>query len=105
MSKRRESIRTEAGRALFDWFSSDARPLDLYGPADEAAFIRSIESQARAQALRDLTEHDAHPFRWMLDGTPCWCISADEPHDGWVHAPACQDQLREQLSHLVMGPR
>src|SRR4051812_2631714 len=29
------------------------------------------------------------PARRMLDGSPCWCVSADAPHHGWVHAPAC----------------
>lgn len=49
-----------------------------------------------------LTEPDAHPFRWMLDGTPCWCVSADEPHEGWIHAPACQATLRERVA-LALG--
>lgn len=29
------------------------------------------------------------PIRRMLDGSPCWCVSKDEPHEGWVHAPFC----------------
>lgn len=33
---------------------------------------------------------DVVPVRLMLDGSPCWCVSADEPHEGWVHAPACE---------------
>lgn len=27
--------------------------------------------------------------RSMPDGSPCWCISEDEPHEGWQHAPVC----------------
>ncbi len=30
------------------------------------------------------------PLRTMLDGSPCWCVSADEPHDGWIHSPVCE---------------
>lgn len=33
------------------------------------------------------------PHRYMLDGTPCWCVAAKtmRPHLGWVHAKACLD--------------
>lgn len=30
-----------------------------------------------------------NPRRTMVDGTPCWCVSEEEPHEGWVHAPVC----------------
>jgi hypothetical protein len=55
--------------------------------------------------LRDLTpeEHERYdrfgyikyepylpdPARYMEDGSPCWCVSNDDPHEGWVHAPVC----------------
>lgn len=29
------------------------------------------------------------PVRTMPDGSPCWCVSDDEPHEGWIHAPLC----------------
>jgi hypothetical protein len=28
-------------------------------------------------------------LRKMADGSPCWCVSDDAPHEGWVHAPVC----------------
>lgn len=68
---------------------------------------RGIEALRRmaipvSQVLRGvLVEPDSHPFRWMPDGTPCWCISAEEPHEGWVHAAACQDLLRERLRTAI----
>jgi len=33
--------------------------------------------------------------RRMPDGSPCWCISSDEPHDGWSHAPRCLERRGE----------
>lgn len=29
------------------------------------------------------------PFRTMTDDTPCWCVSEEAPHDGWIHSPNC----------------
>lgn len=31
----------------------------------------------------------SEPIREMTDGSPCWCVSFDEPNDGWIHAPRC----------------
>lgn len=33
--------------------------------------------------------------RSMLDTTPCWCVSTEEPHVGWIHSPACLE-LRQK---------
>jgi len=27
--------------------------------------------------------------RRMPDGTPCWCVTEDEPGPGWIHSPRC----------------
>jgi hypothetical protein len=40
-------------------------------------------------AIRRAYTEPTPPLRYMPDGTPCWCVSADEPHEGWAHAPAC----------------
>lgn len=34
------------------------------------------------------------PPRRMPDGTPCWCISEMEPHDGWIHSEYCSGVRR-----------
>lgn len=61
----------------------------------------ALQRMAGPLRARWLTEPDADPFRWMPDGTPCWCISAEEPHVGWVHAPACEATLRERIALLL----
>lgn len=35
---------------------------------------------------------DSRPprVRSMLDGSPCWCVSDEPPHDGWIHSPVCE---------------
>lgn len=30
------------------------------------------------------------PLRTMRDGSRCWCVSDDAPHDGWIHSPVCE---------------
>lgn len=37
------------------------------------------------------------PVRNMPDDSPCWCVSSDEPHEGWVHSPLC-DARREAIA-------
>jgi hypothetical protein len=37
------------------------------------------------------------PVRKMPDGTPCWCASDDEPHDGWTHAPVCTARRKDRV--------
>ena len=37
------------------------------------------------------------PLRRMPDGTPCWCVSSDAPHDGWVHAPVCLARRNDRV--------
>lgn len=34
-------------------------------------------------------------YRVMLDGSPCWCVSTEKPHEGWIHSPTCE-VLREK---------
>jgi hypothetical protein len=34
------------------------------------------------------------PDRVMPDGSPCWCVSNEAIHDGWIHSPLCTDTLR-----------
>lgn len=41
-----------------------------------------------------------NPRRMMLDGSPCWCVSAADPHEGWTHAPLCE-QLRSRTLPLI----
>lgn len=50
----------------------------------------------RFERLR-LGEQGPLPFRRMLDGSPCWCVSTDAPHDGWIHAPRCLE-LRARIA-------
>lgn len=38
------------------------------------------------------------PARFMPDNTPCWCVSEELPHAGWVHSPAC---LKRQLAEAT----
>lgn len=35
-----------------------------------------------------------YPFRTQPDGGPCWCVSTDEPHEGWFHSPLCNEMFR-----------
>lgn len=37
--------------------------------------------------------------RYMKDG-PCWCLSEEEPHTGWIHAPRCLE-LRAHSKRVV----
>lgn len=50
---------------------------------------------------------DGPPARAMPDGTPCWCVSEEEPHEGWAHSPVCAAR-RELAVHphtLLASPR
>lgn len=42
----------------------------------------------------------------MPDGSPCWCVSVEEPHEGWEHAPACMELRAPAHPHtLLASPR
>src|SRR5690349_12966953 len=57
-----------------------------------ARFFRAAEAQ-----LPDL------PVRYMPDGSPCWCQSHDEPHEGWVHGSACYSKRVRYVEVLRMA--
>jgi len=40
--------------------------------------------------------------RTMPDGTPCWCVSDEAPHEGWIHAPVCES-LRAWMDLRCVG--
>lgn len=55
----------------------------ISGRSLSPAFVRSLPLAGMASARR------------MLDGSPCWCVSSDEPHEGWSHAPRCLERRGE----------
>lgn len=107
----RTSERILAGR--FGWaFASCQRWTDYQvtgGWAAAIALLSPEEAEARSDvSMTDLdgTEPERRPLipwfredpqwpdnhppvRVMTDGSPCWCVSDDAPHEGWVHAPVC----------------
>jgi hypothetical protein len=58
--------------------------------------IRISGRTLNAEFIRQLPEATvwARPpaLRWMPDGTPCWCVSDEEPHEFWIHSPRCLDR-------------
>jgi hypothetical protein len=51
-------------------------------------------------AIRRAYTEAGPPKRYMPDGTPCWCVSESEPHEGWLHAPACSATALSRLAAL-----
>lgn len=73
----------------------DARAILRIDREDEPIVTALTDEE---HAARHAAFEQAHPLRWMPDGTPCWCVSETEPHDGWQHAPACNATLRRVLA-------
>lgn len=43
-------------------------------------------------------EASSEPWlRFTVDGWPCWCVSDEKSHRGWIHAPRCNELFRELI--------
>lgn len=64
------------------------------GPRLTATFdgLRERLAQRPQRPRQEFDLH--HPFRTQPDGSPCWCVSDDAPHKGWIHSPACEQMFR-----------
>lgn len=67
---------------------------------------RCTRAMSSAAAAVILSEFELLPFprpieRRMPDGRPCWCWSKDEPHEGWIHSPNCDETLATWVTDVA----